>query len=604
MRPKIDIQKEAPIVQTPNIARLDDKVINKIAAGEVVERPASVLKEFLENSIDAGAKSISIEIREGGTRTILVRDDGSGIRHNEIGLALARHATSKLNSFDDIENISTLGFRGEALPSIASVSRLTLSTRTEADSHGYQVQCAGSSVLEEPMPIQHQVGTTVEIQDLFFNVPARRKFLRSKITEKAHLTKLFKQMLLARTDIGFSIQFDGRKPIQFAVATSSDGLAKRLKYVFNEEFSENRTRVEFQSDGIKVRGWIGSPEYTRAQPDQQFLYVNGRAVHDRSIAHAVRHAYMDLLYDSSRFPAFAIFVDVDQELVDVNVHPAKTQVRFKNQSDVYRCVLRAVSGALAGEKPGTKTTTRPVFSLDPSQMDRSHQSGLSLKWKSDWTSLVDDEEKVASSARSDQEPVKQEVEAPPLGFALAQLAGAFVLAENADGLIIVDMHAAHERLTYESLKHNYEDSEVRSQVLLVPVTIKVSAEEAEATEVHSKTLLELGFEVSRSSENIIAIRAVPEILKKTDLEQLIRDVISDLMEQGSSKRVERVRNEILATMSCHGSIRANYSMSVQEMNSLLRQMESSEHSGYCSHGRPTWRQISIQELNRLFHRGR
>ncbi len=604
MHPAAEVQKADKVMQTRRITRLDDKVINKIAAGEVVERPASVLKEFLENSIDAGAKFISIEIREGGIRRLLVRDDGEGIQHEEIGLALARHATSKLNSFDDIESIETLGFRGEALPSIASVSRLILSTRTEADAHGYQVKCAGSGEMEEPAPIQHAIGTTVEIQDLFFNVPARRKFLRSKITEKAHLTKLFKQMLLARTNIGFSIQFDGKKPIQFASVTGTDELKKRLKYVFNEEFSENRTRVEFQRDRIKVSGWIGSPDYTRAQPDQQYLYVNGRAVYDRSIAHAVRQAYKDLLYDSSRFPAFALFLDIDHEFVDVNVHPAKTQVRFKNFNDVYRCVLRAVSGALSGEKPGTKTKTRQVFSLDPAHIDRSQQSGLSLKWKSDWTSLIDDEQGASSSAEPAQPPVKQEIDVPPLGFALAQLAGAFVLAENADGLIIVDMHAAHERLTYESLKHHYDNSELRSQVLLVPVTIKVSNEEAEAAEVHSEMLLELGFDISRSSETVIAIRSIPEILKKTDLEQLIRDVISDLMERGSSKRVEHVRNEILATMSCHGSIRANHSLSVPEMNSLLRQMESSEHSGYCSHGRPTWRQISIQELNRLFHRGR
>ena len=590
-------------MQARRITRLDDKVINKIAAGEVVERPASVLKEFLENSIDAGAKFISIEILEGGIRRLLVRDDGAGIQQEEIGLALARHATSKLNSFDDIESIETLGFRGEALPSIASVSRLSLSTRTEVDAHGYQVRCAGSSVMEEPLPIQHAIGTTVEIQDLFFNVPARRKFLRSKITEKAHLTKLFKQMLLARTNIGFSIQFDGRKQIQFAPVTGNDQLTKRLNYVFNEEFSENRIRVDFQGDRIKVSGWIGSPDYTRAKPDQQYLYVNGRAVYDRSIAHAARQAYKDLLYDSSRFPAFALFLDVDHESVDVNVHPAKTQVRFKNSRDVYRCVLRAVSGALSGEKPGTKTTVRQVFSSDLPQASRSHQTGLSLKWKSDWTSLVDDEPG-ASSAQPAEAPVLQEIDVPPLGFALAQLAGAFVLAENADGLIIVDMHAAHERLTYESLKHHYENSELKSQNLLVPVTIKVSNEEAEATEVHSEMLFELGFDISRSSETVIAIRSIPEFLRKTDLEQLIRDVISDLMEEGSSSRVEHVRNEILATMSCYGSIRANYSMSIREMNSLLRQMESSEHSGYCSHGRPTWQQLSIQELNRLFHRGR
>ncbi len=594
------------IQRNRKIRRLDDKVINKIAAGEVVERPASVLKELLENSIDAGAKSISIEIRASGIESLIVRDDGIGIQREEIDLALSRHATSKLNSFENIEAIETLGFRGEALPSIASVSRLTLSTRTVSDNHGHQVHCEGSSDIEEIKPVQHAIGTSVEIKDLFFNVPARRKFLKSKITEKRHLTKLLKQMLLARTNVGFAIGFDGKKPNGFAAASSTGELTKRLKYVFSEAFSETCIRVEFQRGNLKVGGWLGSPDYTRAQADQQYLYVNGRSVSDHRIMHAVRQPYLDLLFNTSRFVAFALFLDIAPKLVDVNVHPAKTKVRFENTREVYSSVLRAVSGALAGERPGTKQSNRQALALNPTQFNPpSHQNnGLSLKWKRDWTSLVEDEANSAPATPTDQVPVQQNVEPPPLGFALAQLGGAFVLAENSNGLIIVDMHAAHERLTYEKLKHHYEKSELKSQNLLVPVTLKVSVEEAEAVAVHAETLRALGFEVSLSSETVIAIRSIPDLLKKSDIEQLMRDMITDLMEQGSSKRVEQIRNEILATMSCHGSIRANHSLSIQEMNSLLRQMEDSEHSGYCSHGRPTWREITIEELNRLFHRGR
>ena len=590
---------------TLRIKVLDDSVINKIAAGEVVERPASALKELIENSIDADARNIEIEAHSGGIQSLLVRDDGCGIRHDEIELALSRHATSKLDQFDDIEQIRTMGFRGEALPSIASVSRVNLSTRTADDAHGWHVNYEGGGVVEGPQPVQHEAGTTVEIRDLFFNVPARRKFLRTENTEYSYLDRLVKQMALARTDINFVFTHNNNRATRYRAVSDDVSIRARLATVLGDDFADTCIRVELTLDEVKVSGWVSTPDQTRSQPDRQYLFVNGRCIQDRRIMHAVRQAYLDVLYDSSRYPLCVLYLEVDPKSVDINVHPTKSQVRFRRQNDVYRALLRAVSGALRGERPGSRQTTTAEKSIlsEPHSHKSipSHLQGtFSLPTNSNWTDLPEHRPDSSPSGADSA----NDMEIPPLGFALAQLGGAYILAENTQGLVIVDMHASHERITYEQLKKDFENSQFKSQELLVPIIVKVTSQEAEVAMGNSETLAALGFDVSLSGENVICVRSVPELIGNTDIEQIVRDIIADLIAHDSSNRVEHIRNEILASISCHTAIRANHQLSVPQMNGLLRQMEATENSGYCSHGRPTWKQFSIKELDKLFYRGR
>ena len=597
---------ESP-VSPSKIRRLADNVVDKIAAGEVVERPASVLKELIENSIDADARTITVEVRSGGLQSIVVRDDGCGIRRDEISLALARHATSKLETFDHLERIQTLGFRGEALPSIASVSRLSLTTRTVDDSHGWCVVGDGGGSLSKPAPAQQHIGTEIHVQDLFFNVPARRKFLRSASTEFSHVRKLVRQMALSRTAIEFRLQHNNRQVDHYPAAVSDSTLKERLRTAFDAHFADNALRVEWEEDGMQATGWVGPPDYTRSQPDQQFLFVNGRGIKDRSIAHGVKQAYLDVLFDTSRFPVYALYLDFDPALVDVNVHPAKAEVRFKNPRDIYWFVIRAIRGALAGDQPGTrrmaKSIADSVHLQKPSGFPESQQGTMTLPLDSGWSPPARSFAKMPTSEQNFKPDGTAQSVMPPLGFALAQLGGAYVLAENKDGLIIVDMHAAHERLTYEKLKQEYENSALQVQTLIVPFAIKVSTAEADVALSNQALLTELGFDLSLASDNVLSIRSVPRILKECDIEKLIRDVIADLNEHGTSNRVEHVRNELLATVACHSAIRANQHLSEPEMNALLRQMEVTGLSGYCSHGRPTWNQITMKELDRLFFRG-
>ena len=594
------------LVSAP-IRRLDDKIINQIAAGEVIERPASVLKELVENSIDAGAAKIDIELKTGGAQSIVVRDDGVGIPHDELALALSRHATSKLDSFENIETIETLGFRGEALPSIASVCRMTIETKTVQDANGWQVSCEGGDELGAPKPVRHAVGTTVTVRDLFFNVPARRKFLRSATTEYSYMDKLIKRMVLGHAEVEFTVHRDSKRAVRYSPVSDDEQWPLRLSSVFGDVFTDNSIRVQSYGEEVSVSGWIGAPDYTRTQADQQYLFVNGRAVQDRSIMHAVRQSYMDVLFDTTRFPVCALFLAVDPGLVDANVHPTKSEVRFRYPREVYRFIMRAVKSALSGDSPDERLRSNPIntsFDHLHSSPSTNSQRYINLTPAGSWNTpalIGEIPNRDAAPAHLYSDTDKQ---VPPLGYALAQLGGAYVLAQNTDGLIIVDMHAAHERITYQKLKEQYDSSALRAQTLIVPVIIKVSSQEAEVALSSADMLLELGFDVSLAGENILSVRSVPDILQNSNIDKLFRDILSDLIEHSSTNRVEQVRNEILATASCHGAIRANDSLTLTEMNHLLRQMEATEHSGYCSHGRPTWKLISMKELDNLFYRGR
>lgn len=600
---------EMPLNNTvQRIRKLDDTVINKIAAGEVIERPASVLKELMENSVDAGATKIEVDVQKGGTERILVQDNGTGINRDEISLALARHATSKIEDFESIESIQTLGFRGEALPSIASVSRMTLTTRTAEDRNAWKVVYEGGSATKNPEPELHPIGTSIEVRDLFFNVPARRKFLRTPGTEFTHLDKLVKQFALSCMNIEIQLAHNNRSAVKYGIASSESEKLERVALVLGDEFAGQCLSVNSILDTMKISGWIGVPDHTRSQPDQQYLFVNNRAIRDRSLMHAIRQAYLDVLYDHTRYPVCALFIDISHDLVDVNVHPAKAEVRFRKQREVYSGVKAAIQNAIAEARPGhhsssdsTGTTSEPQrlslgghrhgtqrsFNLPPSRGN----SGFA-----EFEAILKPQE--PSPAQ------ESNLDIPPLGFALAQLGGAYILSENEKGLIIVDMHASHERILYEQLKERCDNKELEMQQLLVPIAIKVTAEEADVAEENIENFTALGFDVSRTGEQIITVRATPSMLKNIDTEKLIRDVVADLIEHGKSDRVEHVRNELLASISCHSAIRANHSLSIPEMNNLLRDMETTEHSGYCSHGRPTWKQVTMEELDKMFYRGR
>ncbi len=601
-----DEPTESSVITRPRIRRLDDRVVDKIAAGEVVERPASVLKELMENSIDAEARKIDVEIRSGGLQSILVRDDGVGIHCDEIALALSRHATSKLVDVQNLETINTLGFRGEALPSIASVSRMSLTTRTKDDAHAWQVSCDGNAI-GEPAPAQQLVGTEIDVQDLFFNVPARRKFLKSSATEFSHIRKLLKRLSLSRMNIEIRLQHNGRQVDYYPAVLAEARLNERLKTVFDAHLADNCIRVEWEEDGLRASGWIGPPDYTRSQPDQQYLFVNGRGIRDRSLAHAVKQAYLDVLFDSTRFPIFALYLDFNLELVDVNVHPAKMEVRFRQPREMYWFVIRAIRAALSGDRPGVRKMARSVLDTVETQSTASvpvgQQGIVPLSLEGIWESASQQHQNEVARPSSPVNNDDKTAIVPPLGFALAQLGGAYVLAENKEGLVIVDMHAAHERINYEQLKTQYEGSELPVQTLLVPFVIKVSSAEVEVAVTHQSLLEELGFEVSLAGDTSLSVRSIPRILKESDIEKLVRDIIADLIEYDSTNRVEQVRNQLLATMACHSAIRANQQLSLPEMDALLRQMERTGLSGYCSHGRPTWNQLTMPELDRLFYRG-
>lgn len=603
----------------PVIRPLPPELINQIAAGEVIERPSSVVKELVENSLDAGATRIEVDIEQGGARLIRVRDDGCGISPDELQLAVASHATSKIGSFDDLEHVASMGFRGEALASVSSVARFTLTSRVQGQDTAFRIEVDGGK-MQAARPAQHPQGSSVEVRDLFYNVPARRKFLRAERTEFAHIDDLLKSLALARRSVEFRLSHNG-KPVRLLKAARDEGAAlQRVAEVLGEDFPQQSLRIDHAAAGLHLSGWVGLPTASRSQADSQYFYVNGRLVRDRIVAHAVRQAYADVLFHG-RHAAFVLYLELDPAGVDVNVHPAKHEVRFREQRLVHDFLFRTLHEALAQTRAGSVgppapevvQLTAPSYGMSPPPAwpHSLSQSRLSLGVREEplagYAALLG--EPAASPAplayaANSPMPEAADDEAPPLGFAIAQLKSIYILAENAQGLIMVDMHAAHERITYEKLKAGRACSNLRSQMMLVPLNVAVSAKEAAAAEEHADALAEWGLELSRSGPSGVVVRRIPALLEGADVAQLCRDVLAELAQHGSSRRLQELENELLSTMACHGSVRAGRRLTIPEMNALLREMESTERSGQCNHGRPTWTQLSLSELDKLFLRGR
>ncbi len=590
------------------IRQLPEQLVNQIAAGEVVERPASIVKELVENSLDAGASRIEIELEAGGAKRVRVRDNGHGIAADELALALSRHATSKIASLDDLEAVATMGFRGEALPSMASVSRFALTSRAHDADQAWTIE-AEDGRLSAPRPAQHPVGTTVTVHDLFYNVPARRKFLRAERTEYGHVEELVRTQALAHPAVEFRLSHNGRE-VQRLAAGSAE---QRIGAALDETLLAQSLRIDTSAGDLRLEGWIGAPTAARSQTDRQYFYVNGRPVRDRLVAHAVRQAYADVLFHG-RHPAYVLFLTLEPGAVDVNVHPAKLEVRFRDSRRVHDFVFRRLHEALAGtraggampEGVGAFATPQPAGSVHAAWNPR--QSGLGLPGQAvplqAYVALYSAGSTQHASIPQTGGDAVADGAPPPLGYALAQLGGVFVLAENAHGLVLVDMHAAHERVTYERLKDARACGSIPSQLLLVPLPVAVSRREADAVDEHAAEFAALGFELTRVADERVLVRRIPSVLEGSDVEALVRDVLGDLATHGSSARLEEFQNELLSTMACHASVRANRRLELAEMNALLRQMEATERSDQCNHGRPTWVQLTRAELDRMFLRGR
>ena len=586
-----------------SIHLLSDLLINQIAAGEVVERPASALKELLENSLDAGSGEISVQLQQGGVKSLRVADNGAGITRDELHLALSRHATSKIASLDDLESVRSLGFRGEALASIAAISRLALTSRRQGERHAWRMEAAGGD-LSGLQPAALEAGTVVEMQDIYFNTPARRKFLKTEATEYAHCEEALRRMAISRPDVAFGLQHNGRKIWQLPPAR----LVQRAAAVLGEEFAAASVQLDEGAGGLRLHGMAGLPGFTRGSRDAQYVYVNGRFVRDKLISHAIREAYKDILHHD-RHPAFVLFIELEPEMVDVNVHPSKIEVRFRESRAVHQLIYHALNKALAApiatrQAEQSASAPPPVSSYAslPTYATQTRMP-LGVEERSNlYHSLFG---QIARPEPSFGAPeAEPEPEVPPLGYAMAQLHGVYILAQSERGMIIVDMHAAHERVTYERLKVAMEQHAMSAQPLLIPVSFHATQLEVAAAEESRVALNELGFELAVLSPTTLAVRAVPVLLQDSDPVLLARDVLKEVREFGASRVVTERRNELLATMACHASVRANRRLTVPEMNALLREMEATERADQCNHGRPTWREISMQELDQLFMRGK
>ncbi|MCY3803442.1 MAG: DNA mismatch repair endonuclease MutL [Gammaproteobacteria bacterium] len=602
----------------PSIQHLPPQLVNQIAAGEVIERPASVLKELLENALDAGATRVSVELERGGMECIRVRDDGNGIPGEEIPLALQRHATSKISCLEDLEQITTLGFRGEALPSIASVSRFSIASNPETTTNeGWMISAEGGEFVQDAVPARQAKGTMVEVKNLFFNVPARKKFLRTEKTEWQHCQSMLLRIALSRFDIEMSVQHNGRHCLQLDAAEDKPDRVRRLRQACGQKFAQQSIALENSAQDLHMDGWISLPTFSRSQADLQYFYVNGRAIRDKVVAHAIKQAYQDVLYHG-RFPAFVLFLEMDPAQVDVNAHPMKHEVRFRQGRYVHDFVRHTVGKAIAETMP--ESGQQDVGKYRDVVDDYAHtpQSGMlprsvmgdGLPGTPSMASQLqaaaglygDTAMERAHTAGSEED----EKSMPPLGYALAQLQGIYILAQNDQGLIIVDMHAAHERIVYEKLKTAFQQQGVPVQALLVPLTLELSQQEAALAEQQAQLFSKFGFGVERFGNESVVIREIPALLQQGEIDvgSLVRDVLSDLGEYDASGRLEQASNEILSTMACHGSVRANRKLMITEMNALLRDMEATERSAQCNHGRPTWMQLSVGQLDKLFKRGR
>ena len=606
------------------------QLINQIAAGEVVERPSSVVKELVENCFDAGATSINIDIEQGGAQRIRIRDNGCGIVKDDLHLALSRHATSKITSFEDLEHVASMGFRGEALPSISSVSRLTLISRVADSDCAWRVSTDGTEQNFDLQPDPHPPGTTIDVRDLFYNTPARRKFLKTEKTEFAHIESLIQKMALSRFDIAFALSHNQKEIFQLPQATTEAEQHQRIAGICGSVFLDNSIKIDVASSGLQLTGWIGLPTFSRSQQDMQFFYVNGRLVRDKLIAHAVRQAFQDVLFNG-RHPVFVLYLNLDPGLVDVNAHPAKLEVRFREGRLVHDFLFSALHRALAEIRPAQYAVK--TISAHPQSINFGNQQGhlttnatdafigngvnlnrpysayppaqAALPYQVEET--IQAYAKFYSASTPEGAPIPghttSEQDVPPLGYAIAHLHNIYILAETHTGIILVDAHAAHERILYEKLKAQAQQGNVPRQPLLLPIKINVSPAEADLAEQAAELFTELGFEINLSGPETVVIRAVPALMNNTDMEALVRDVLSDLAQHGLSNRMQEHSKHILGTIACHSAVRAHRRLTIAEMNALLRDMESTENSGVCNHGRPTWVELSTKELDKFFLRG-
>ena len=623
--------------EAARIQLLSPRLANQIAAGEVVERPASVIKELLENSLDSGAKRIEVDVEQGGVKLLRVRDNGSGISPDDLPLALARHATSKIRELEDLEQVMSLGFRGEALASISSVARLTLTSRTEGAEQAWQVETEGRDMQPRVQPAAHTVGTSVEVRDLFFNTPARRKFLKTEKTEFDHLQEVIKRLALARFDVAFHLRHNGKTVLGLHEAPDEQSRARRVASVCGPAFLEQALPIDIERNGLHLWGWVGLPTFSRSQADLQYFYVNGRMVRDKLVAHAVRQAYRDVLFNG-RHPTFVLFLEIDPSVVDVNVHPTKHEVRFRDGRMVHDFLYGTLHRALGEVRPEDQLAAPAAVSemVRPTgqaagEFGPQGEIGLAASllqpapsasvWRSPGAGYQGSRPEAALPAAEVQGAYREffspmttapaaaglpdaQGDIPPLGYAIAQLKGIYILAENVQGLVVVDMHAAHERITYERLKVAMASEGLRGQPLLVPESIAVSQREADCAEEHAEWFQRLGFELQRLGPETLAIRQIPALLKQAEATRLVQDVLGDLLEYGTTDRIQAHLNELLGTMACHGAVRANRRLTLPEMNALLRDMEHTERSGQCNHGRPTWTQMGMDDLDKLFLRGR
>ena len=593
------------------IQKLPDVLINQIAAGEVIERPAAVVKELLENSLDAGARRVVVEIEKGGLGLIRVRDDGEGLSQQQLPLAVERHATSKISNLDELEAVASYGFRGEALPSIVSVSRFAMTSRCAVDDHGWQLKGAGApEAALKPAP--HPQGTTVEVRDLFFNTPARRKFMRAEGTEFRHIDQLLRRSALARSEVGFELRHNGRRLLDLSPAPQTAQLQQRIADVCGTDFTEHALAIDESGAGLRLWGWVALPSFSRPKADLQHFFVNRRPVRDKLVAHALRRAYADVLH-SSRYPAFVLYLEIDPAAVDVNVHPAKAEVRFRDSSTVHDLLYGNIHRLLRNVRPqgehhqvqfsapapaaGLRSAADYPAPMTPRALPLREASTHSSAGSNSWSALP---------RRAEPEPAV-DLEALPLGRAVGQIKGIFILCESSQGMIVVDMHAAHERVLFERLKRQLREGQVQAQRLLMPVAVDLDEDAADLAEQRADWLAELGLEIDRGGPRSITVRAVPPLLMKADIAGLLRELLdqrTDGPAQGHFPEVRDAQDRVLADMACRAAVKAGRQLTLPEMDALLRDMEQTDNAGQCSHGRPTWVQVDMAAMDRLFLRGR